>query len=464
MGYRFNPLPWRFDRVEGGTPAGDVETLTGDTGGAVGPDGAFNINVLGGSGISVAGNPGTNTLTINSEGGITPYFVCAGGGAPYTTIQSALDAADAAGGGIVYVCPGTYTENLTLYGTTQVVGVPGNSDAATVGNTVIIDGVHTPPTTGSFAFKSIYLQSATHIFSSAAAGSAELLLENCLVNCTNGFTFNVANWTGPLVVYNVGEDSTNNGVVNNSGGSTCFFISGTMGAGSGQTMVTSGNVTLQEIDLNCPWDAQTGSALAVDYTLFTQSVTLSNDSSGIFSKCRWNSGATTPITMSSSGNFDIVDCVFDTSADPYLSGAGSGSIILKNATILDNQQIGPSVITPNLRYEIEGTGLTINTGVSDIITYELRDVAAVYQFTVQIAGIASTGNGAGVRLIGTIKTNGASATVVETVDQVMNKDLVVAGASATVIASGNNLIVRATGSLGAIIHWNCSLTFKQITL
>lgn len=42
----------------------DIETLTGDTGGAVGPDGAFNINILGGAGITVNGNPGTNTLTI----------------------------------------------------------------------------------------------------------------------------------------------------------------------------------------------------------------------------------------------------------------------------------------------------------------------------------------------------------------------------------------------------------------
>jgi len=53
-----------------GTPGvGPVDTLTGDTGGAVGPDGLSNINILGGTNIEVAGNPGTNTLTINQEGG-----------------------------------------------------------------------------------------------------------------------------------------------------------------------------------------------------------------------------------------------------------------------------------------------------------------------------------------------------------------------------------------------------------
>jgi hypothetical protein len=45
----------------------DVETLTGDTGGAVGVDAALNINIVGGVGINVDGNPATNTLTISDD-------------------------------------------------------------------------------------------------------------------------------------------------------------------------------------------------------------------------------------------------------------------------------------------------------------------------------------------------------------------------------------------------------------
>lgn len=43
-----------------------VETLTGNSGGPVPPDAAFNINVLGnnGVGIDIVGNAGTNTLTV----------------------------------------------------------------------------------------------------------------------------------------------------------------------------------------------------------------------------------------------------------------------------------------------------------------------------------------------------------------------------------------------------------------
>lgn len=60
-------MSWAGLLADSTSAGGDVETLTGDTGGAVGPDGAFNINIVGGTGISVAGTPGTNTLTINED-------------------------------------------------------------------------------------------------------------------------------------------------------------------------------------------------------------------------------------------------------------------------------------------------------------------------------------------------------------------------------------------------------------
>lgn len=49
-----------------GSGSPSIETLTGNSGGAVGPDGSFNINIIGNNttGINVVGSPGTNTLTI----------------------------------------------------------------------------------------------------------------------------------------------------------------------------------------------------------------------------------------------------------------------------------------------------------------------------------------------------------------------------------------------------------------
>ncbi len=49
-------------------PGTGVQTLTGNTGGAVGPDGANNIDILGGDGVLIDGNPGTNTLVVSLVG------------------------------------------------------------------------------------------------------------------------------------------------------------------------------------------------------------------------------------------------------------------------------------------------------------------------------------------------------------------------------------------------------------
>ena len=50
------------------------ETLTGNTGGPVSPDGSGNINIVGSSPITVSGNPGTNTLTVEGDGTLVKTF------------------------------------------------------------------------------------------------------------------------------------------------------------------------------------------------------------------------------------------------------------------------------------------------------------------------------------------------------------------------------------------------------
>jgi len=47
-----------------GTVAPDIETLSGDTGGAVHPDGAFNISLTAGPGIYTIGDPAAHSITI----------------------------------------------------------------------------------------------------------------------------------------------------------------------------------------------------------------------------------------------------------------------------------------------------------------------------------------------------------------------------------------------------------------
>ena len=57
--------------MSGTTPINPIETLTGNSGGAVSPDVAGNIDLLGDGVIAVTtGNPGTNTITVSLENGL----------------------------------------------------------------------------------------------------------------------------------------------------------------------------------------------------------------------------------------------------------------------------------------------------------------------------------------------------------------------------------------------------------
>jgi len=53
--------------VQAASTGTGILTITGNSGGAVGADGSNNINVIGSGGVDVAGNSGTNTLTITTN-------------------------------------------------------------------------------------------------------------------------------------------------------------------------------------------------------------------------------------------------------------------------------------------------------------------------------------------------------------------------------------------------------------
>lgn len=79
----------------------------------------------------------------------TPFVVSGSGREKYATIQSAIDAAKNAGGGIVCVMSGIYPENLILSSNVDICGAIGIADT----QTCIIKGQHLPPKTGTVTLK-----------------------------------------------------------------------------------------------------------------------------------------------------------------------------------------------------------------------------------------------------------------------------------------------------------------------
>lgn len=326
---------------------GGVTELTGNSGTALPVAG--NINIVGGDTVNVTGSGSTLTIATTSDGyPITPFVVGPAGSAGYQTVQSAVTAANAAGGGIVYVQPGSYTENLTLFSNVQVVGT---SDFRSAGGATII-GVHTPPTTGQFTFSNLKLQSATHIFSSAAAGSARLTVNNCNTVITTGYLFSLLNWTGILEVWDTDtEGSTNDGFVNNTGGATIYAYSSGVGAGSVNTASISGTMLSSESNFYCPLNFVTTSDFAIDFAIFNQMVTCSNASTGTISNSRMSTGAGTALTMSSSATVNLHVVIVDSGDTPVIDGAGAGDLILSAITFPQLNEVASTLKVSYSKFE-----------------------------------------------------------------------------------------------------------------
>lgn len=309
------------------------------------------INVANGDG--VGGNP---TITATAGGyPITPYVVGPVGQAGYTTIQAAINAANGAGGGAVFIQPGVYVENLTLFGDIQLVGAVGNSDTNTAGNSVVIQGVHTPPVSGYVSFTNLFFDTATDILNSAAAGTALLVFENCLVKITNGYMFNLPNWTGILALFHIEDDGggVSNGIVNNTGGGFCFFQNSFVGTGSAKVMTTSGPIVLQNVQINCPWNGGTGTFSLAHCCTFNNGVTMSGNATGDIDLSALYGPIGPAFTMSSSQPFDIVNSIVETGNNPAIDGAGAGALNLLNVTYTSSSVVA-------------GTVNAVSTGVTDL--------------------------------------------------------------------------------------------------
>lgn len=314
---------------------------------------------------------------------ITPFVVGPTGQAGYQTIQAAITSASAAGGGTVYVQDGTYTENLTCAASVQVVGVPGFRDDG-----VIIVGVHTPPASGAFMFNNVTLQSATHIFSSATAGSAHLIIANCNTVVTTGYTYSLLNWTGILEFYNTDSSgTTTDGGVNNTGGATVYTYGAGVGGGTANAMVVSGTFLSSQSNFYCPINPQSGATFALDQATFARTFTASNNSTGTISDSHFSTGATAAFTQSSSAAVGIFTSVITSSNSPAISGAGAGVLSLGGNSYTSNAlKAGTLTIS---YVPMEGTLSTSNSAGASPQTVNARTGQVIFTDTIANGAFAT---------------------------------------------------------------------------
>jgi len=145
MPFKFNPITHHLDLVDVTNSTGIVQTLTGNSGGAVPPTGG-NINTVGTGSITVVGNPGTSTLTTELTG-LTNHAVLVGAGTTTITnlgptaiagqvLQSSGASADPAFSTATY--PSTATSTGTIL---RADGTNWSATTATYPNTTTINQI-----------------------------------------------------------------------------------------------------------------------------------------------------------------------------------------------------------------------------------------------------------------------------------------------------------------------------------
>lgn len=133
-------------------------------------------------------NNSTNLLNTTS------YIVSASGSqGAFTTIQSAVAAASAAGGGVVYVKPGTYFENIAFPTNVSVIGDNAGVNEIGVGlYNATIFGFHTFPSGAcAVSFSNLVFGSppsgSSPLFSIAnSSGQSTVNFQDCIINDTLG--------------------------------------------------------------------------------------------------------------------------------------------------------------------------------------------------------------------------------------------------------------------------------------
>jgi hypothetical protein len=451
------------------SPAPDIEFVQGDSGLPVGPDPAtFTIDLLGAPDISVAGTPGTFTLQLTDLTKFTPYVVGPVGQSRFQTIQAAINAANAAGGGLVFIWNGTYNEDLTLFDNIQLFG------DSEFGTTII--GSHTIPAAGKVNIFRINFESAGDIFISGAAGTTKIIIENCTLNATNGYSFNLPNFMVPasLILSNIKGIGANDGGIYNTGGMAVNASQVILGTGIANPMTLSG-VTFFDtgITITCPINFVGAATLASLSNFYANTITFAGTSHADFFNDTIITGANPCIVQSSTGAIFFATCILLSFSDPAIDGIGTGIITFSNTSLPGNNKVQPLLnkgtfngATYDSFSAVElGTAQTAGAVTADPIIIDLGPRTANYSFDILFSALENGGAAAATyEVVGGVRTNGIAATLIDVPDFTVIEDAPLATADIDLLAIGNTAVIRVTGVAATNISWSVRANYIYIGL
>jgi len=242
----------------------------------------------------------------------------AGTGANYTTIASAIAAAQATGiNSTVFIQPGTYTENLSMVAGVNLCAY--NCDALTPNVTIV--GTLTMTTAGSVSISGIRLQTNSAALLAVTGSAASIVnLTDCFLNCTNntGITFSSSNSSAAIGIFKCKGNIGTTGIslfTHTSAGSIDIRYSQFANTGGATTSstVSAGNLSSSFSTFQFPLTMSGTGAVSYQYCSISNSglntTMLTLGASGIqnFKWCRIESGSASAVSIGAIAIMDFCD-------------------------------------------------------------------------------------------------------------------------------------------------------------
>ena len=297
----------------------------------------------------------------------TKYIVDGAGGSPYLTIQAAINAANAATlPATVFIRPGVYTENLTLY---SGIDLEGSENTA-----VSIVGLHTPPTSGSVSFNRLGFTSATDVLFNNLAGTTIVKFSRCTFAITNGYIcdFTHANWTGTISIKYCTDASTTNGIIYAAGAAPVNIHNSIIGAGTAKIMNLNGTVELFNAKIGCPVSLAGSSTARIEGGSTMLGTIITSGSVDVkIRNSTITTGATAAIVIGSSVAMNLNNVVVDSTKAAYCI-EGTGTVNFNEATF-PNSKTFPGTI-------VEGLTGVVKTGEIYADTISRMEMTGFYSW------------------------------------------------------------------------------------
>lgn len=369
----------------------------------------------------------------------------------YTTIAAAIAAADAAGGGTVYIRPGSYTESLTVSSANNISLI---GSTAALGGSVDLLGNQIFDGNGIYSLEGLNILAGTGnavTFGNSGAGTTVLNMTNCVCAASAG-----------IALVGVSAAGSANGTITN-----CVIDGSTQGAtlANGDVLfesctVTGGSSNAIELQANSNFTGNTNTLSASSAsTILISSATASGNSisseytAALNSTIRFtangsyrtvnevhNSSNASGFFSDSSGAFGLFSYSYvslngtATGIDPQISAASLSN--LSASPLVYNDVTGSQALAPGNRYGVSSGAVSLSLPA---VSQQGDEIAVL------LAGGTSwtitQGAGQQIRIGNTTTTLGAGGSLASTQQGDMIK----------LVCTTANLIWQAESTIGNLI-------------